>query len=56
MILAILLALTAPDPIPCWQAKALLAYAGSAAEAERLALKHGYTRSQIAEVRRRCGL
>lgn len=44
------------EPIPCWQAKALLAYAGSEAEAEKLARKRGYTQSQIAEVRRRCGL
>jgi hypothetical protein len=44
------------EPIQCWQARALLAYAGSEAEAEKLARKRGYTQSQIAEVRRRCGL
>ena len=44
------------EPIPCWKAKALLAYAGNPAEAEKIAQQHGYTRTQIAEVRRRCGL
>lgn len=44
------------DSIPCWKAKALLAYAGNSAEAEKIAAQHGYTKSQIAEVRRRCGL
>lgn len=55
MIFAILLLLSS-DPIPCWKAKALIAYAGSTSEAERLAQQHGYTKAQIAEVRRRCGL
>jgi hypothetical protein len=44
------------DQIPCWKAKALLAYAGTPAEAEKIAQQHGYTKPQIAEVRRRCGL
>jgi hypothetical protein len=44
------------DQIPCWKAKAFITYAGSVSEAEKLAEKHGYTRTQIAEVRRRCGL
>lgn len=44
------------EPIPCWQAKALLAYAGSEAEAEKIARRKGYTQAQIAEVRRRCGI
>lgn len=44
------------DPIPCWKAKALLAYAGSPGEAEKIAQNHGYTKGQIAEVRKRCGL
>jgi hypothetical protein len=44
------------DQIPCWKAKALLAYAGTQAEAEKIAQQHGYTRSQIAEVRHRCGI
>lgn len=55
MILAVLLMLSS-DPIPCWKARALIAYAGSSAEAEKIAQQHGYTRSQIAEVRKRCGL
>lgn len=55
MILAVLLLLSA-DPIPCWKARALIAYAGSASEAERLAIAHGYSKAQVAEVRRRCGL
>lgn len=56
MILAVLLMISSADPIPCWKAKALIAYAGNATEAEKLATKYGYTRSQIAEVRRRCGI
>jgi hypothetical protein len=56
MILAVLLFLSMPEQIPCWKAKALLAYAGNPAEAEKIAQQHGYTKSQIAEVRRRCGL
>lgn len=44
------------DQLPCWKAKALLAYAGNPAEAEKIAAQHGYTKTQIAEVRRRCGL
>lgn len=44
------------EPIPCWKAKALLAYAGNSAEAEKIAQQHGYSKSQIAEVRRRCGI
>lgn len=57
---ALIILMTRPawpaEPIPCWQAKALLVYAGSEAEAEKLARRRGYTQSQIAEVRRRCGL
>jgi hypothetical protein len=57
---ALILLMTRPawpaDQIPCWKARALLAYAGSSDEAEKLAQRHGYTKSQIAEVRRRCGL
>jgi hypothetical protein len=56
MILAILLVLSTTDQIPCWKAKAFITYAGSVSEAEKLAEKHGYTRTQIAEVRRRCAL
>ncbi|PDT71750.1 hypothetical protein CO683_00905 [Bradyrhizobium ottawaense] len=58
--IALILLMTRParalDQIPCWKAKALLAYAGSPAEAEKIALQQGYTKSEIAEVRRRCGL
>lgn len=57
---ALIILMTRPawpmDHIPCWKAKALLAYAGNPAEAEKLAQQHGYTKTQIAEVRRRCGL
>jgi hypothetical protein len=57
---ALILLMTRPawpsDLIPCWKAKALLTYAGNSAEAEKIAQQHGYTKSQIAEVRRRCGL
>lgn len=60
LCVALILLMTRParaaDLIPCWKARAILAFAGSSAEAERLAERHGYTKSQIAEVRRRCGL
>lgn len=60
LITTLIILMTQParagDQIPCWQARALLAYAGSDAEAEKLARKRGYTANQIAEVRRRCGL
>jgi hypothetical protein len=60
LFVALILLMTRPawpaDQIPCWKARALLAYAGSEVEAEKIAAQHGYTRSQIAEVRRRCGL
>lgn len=46
----------ASEQIPCWKARALLAHAGSAAEAEKVAVQNGYTKSQIAEVRRRCNI
>jgi hypothetical protein len=57
---ALILLMTRPawpsDQIPCWKAKALLAYAGTQAEAEKIAQQHGYSKLQIAEVRRRCGI
>lgn len=60
LFVALIFLMTRParalDPIPCWKAKALLAYAGDPVEAEKIAQRHGYTKSQIAEVRRRCGL
>lgn len=60
LIAVLILMMTVParafDLIPCWKARALLTYAGSSVEAEKIAAQHGYTRSQIAEVRRRCGL
>lgn len=60
LIAVLIILMTQParsfEPIPCWKAKALLAYAGSSTEAEKIAAQHGYTRAQIAEVRRRCGL
>lgn len=60
LIAALILLMTRParaaDLIPCWKARAILAFAGSLAEAEKLAERHGYTKSQIAEVRKRCGL
>ena len=60
LVAALILLMTRPawpdEPIPCWKARALLAYAGSSAEAEKIAAQHGYSRSQIAEVRRRCGI
>lgn len=46
----------ASDLIPCWKARALLTYAGTTAEAEKIAQQHGYTKASIAEVRRRCSL
>jgi len=55
MILVILLLLFS-NPILCWKARAFIAYVGSTSEAEKLALAHGYTKSQISEVRKRCGL
>jgi hypothetical protein len=61
VLIAVMILLTtrpawSADQIPCWKAKAFITYAGSVSEAEKLAEKHGYTRTQIAEVRRRCGL
>lgn len=60
LFVALILLMTRPawpaEPIPCWQAKALLAFAGSEVEAEKLARKRGYSQSQIAEVRRRCSI
>lgn len=60
LVAALIILMTRParaeDQIPCWKAKAVLAYAGSPAEAEKIAILHGYTKSQIAEIRRRCGL
>ncbi|UQD69196.1 hypothetical protein JEY40_24585 [Bradyrhizobium japonicum] len=60
LVTVMILLMTRPawsaEQIPCWKAKAFIAYAGSTAEAEKLAEKHGYTRAQIAEVRRRCAL
>jgi hypothetical protein len=57
---ALIILMTRParavDQIPCWKARALLTYAGNPAEAEKIAAQHGYSKSQIAEVRRRCGL
>jgi hypothetical protein len=57
---ALILLMTRPawpaDQIPCWKARAILVYAGSAVEAEKIAQQHGYSKLQIAEVRRRCGL
>lgn len=44
----------ASEPIPCWKAKAVRAWAGSDSAAEALARKHGYTRWQIADAKRRC--
>lgn len=46
----------AEEQIPCWKAKAAIAYAGSEAEAEKLARRHGYSKAQIAEARKRCGI
>ncbi|MGW1422685.1 hypothetical protein ACWAT4_21525 [Bradyrhizobium manausense] len=60
LVAALILLMTRPawpaDQIPCWKARAILEYAGSIAEAEKIAQQHGYTKAQIAEVRRRCGL
>ncbi|MET4210542.1 hypothetical protein [Bradyrhizobium sp. LA2.1] len=61
VLIAVMILLTtrpawSSEQIPCWKARAFIAYAGSSAEAEKLAEKNGYTKSQIAEVRRRCGL
>jgi hypothetical protein len=60
LIAVLIMLMTRPawsaEQIPCWKAKALIVYAGNATEAEKLAQQHGYTKSQIAEVRRRCGL
>jgi ABC-type uncharacterized transport system YnjBCD substrate-binding protein len=48
LFVALILLMTRPawpaDQIPCWKAKALLAYAGTQAEAEKIAQQHGYTR------------
>lgn len=47
----------AAEQIPCWKAKALLVWAGGKkSEAQRLAEDAGYTKAQIAEVKRRCDL
>jgi hypothetical protein len=60
LVAALIILMTRPawpaDQIPCWKARAILEYAGSIAEAGKIAQQHGYTKSQIAEVRRRCGL
>lgn len=42
--------------IPCWKARAFIVQVGGIAEAERLAQRRGYTKAQIAEIRRRCGI
>jgi hypothetical protein len=57
LALALLWPLTghAGEQIPCWKAQALLTWSGGDnAKAEKLALWHGYSRAQIAEVRERC--
>lgn len=47
----------AAEQIPCWKAKALLVWAGGKkSEAQKLAEDAGYTKAQIAEVKRRCDL
>ena len=57
---ALIILLTRPawshEQIPCWKARAFVVRVGSISEAERLAQQNGYTKSQIAEVRRRCGI
>jgi hypothetical protein len=44
------------EQIPCWKARAFIVRVGSLSQAEKIAQQQGYTKSQIAEVRRRCGL
>jgi hypothetical protein len=44
----------AGQPPACWKVKAFVAWAGSVAEAERLAPKYGYTAAEILEAKRRC--
>jgi hypothetical protein len=60
LFVALILLMTRPawsaEQIPCWKARALLTYAGNSDEAEKMARRHGYTKSEIAEVRRRCGI
>lgn len=57
---ALILLMTRPawphEQIPCWKARAFIVQAGGIAEAERLAQQRGYTKAQIAEIRRRCGI
>lgn len=49
------IAARAEEHIPCWKAKAFLAYhAGDRRAAERDAIARGYTRLQIADAKRRC--
>ncbi len=42
------------EPPACWKVHALVAYAGSEREAEKLARRHGFSKEQIAEARKRC--
>jgi hypothetical protein len=44
----------AEEQIPCWKARAALAWAGTESGAEKIARKHGYTQRQIEEAKRRC--
>jgi hypothetical protein len=46
----------AAEQIPCWKARAFIVRVGSLSQAEKIAQQQGYTKTQIAEVRRRCGL
>jgi hypothetical protein len=45
----------AAEQIPCWKVHAVLTWAlGDEVKAERLAEKHGYTKPQIREAKKRC--
>lgn len=40
--------------IPCWKVQAVRSWTGSDSAAEALARKHGYSKAQIEEAKRRC--
>jgi hypothetical protein len=43
------------EQIPCWKVTAVLAWAlGDEVKAEKLARKHGYSKAQIDEAKKRC--
>jgi hypothetical protein len=56
VIFAIILMLVVSEPIACWKAKAQWPTTAVPARPRRSPIQHGYSKAQIVEVRRRCGL